>query len=43
VSGLDDAGDVQELFADGGAEPLGERLEAFDLSGYGYRWIRLQQ
>jgi maltose alpha-D-glucosyltransferase / alpha-amylase len=41
ASGLDDAGDVQELFADGEAEPLGDRLKAFDVPGYGYRWIRL--
>jgi maltose alpha-D-glucosyltransferase/alpha-amylase len=41
ASGLDDAGDVEELFADGEAKPLGDRLEAFDLPGYGYRWIRL--
>ena len=43
ASGLDDAGDVQELFADGEAEPLGDRLERFEVPGYGYRWIRLQQ
>jgi maltose alpha-D-glucosyltransferase / alpha-amylase len=41
ASGLDDAGDIEELFADGEAKPLGDRLEAFDLPGYGYRWIRL--
>ncbi len=41
ASALDDAGDVQELFADGAGGPLGDRLGEVDLPGYGYRWIRL--
>jgi maltose alpha-D-glucosyltransferase/alpha-amylase len=41
TSGVDDAGDVQELFADGEGSPLGDRLAEVDLPGYGYRWIRL--
>jgi maltose alpha-D-glucosyltransferase/alpha-amylase len=41
TSGLDDAGDVQELFSDGRGRPLPERLGTIDLPPYGYRWIRL--
>jgi maltose alpha-D-glucosyltransferase/alpha-amylase len=41
TSGLDDAGDVQELFADGRGKALGQPLAEIDLPPYGYRWIRL--
>jgi maltose alpha-D-glucosyltransferase / alpha-amylase len=41
TSGVEDAGDVEELFADGEGSPLGERLGEVDMPGYGYRWIRL--
>ena len=41
ASALDDAGDVQQLFADGDGWSLGGRLGKVDLAGYGYRWIRL--
>jgi maltose alpha-D-glucosyltransferase/alpha-amylase len=41
TSGVEDAGDVQELFGDGEGSALGERLGEVDLPGYGYRWIRL--
>jgi maltose alpha-D-glucosyltransferase/alpha-amylase len=41
TSGLDDAGDVQELFADGRGKALTEPLRKIDLPPCGYRWIRL--
>jgi maltose alpha-D-glucosyltransferase/alpha-amylase len=41
TSGLDDAGDPQELFADGRGKALAQPLGDIDLPPYGYRWIRL--
>ncbi len=41
TSGLEDAGDVQELFADGRGKALAGPLAQVDLPPYGYRWIRL--
>jgi maltose alpha-D-glucosyltransferase/alpha-amylase len=43
ASALEDAGDVQQLFADGDGSALGDRLGKVDLPGYGYRWIRLMR
>ncbi len=43
ASALDDAGDVQQLFADGDGSSQGGRLGKVDLAGYGYRWIRLMR
>jgi maltose alpha-D-glucosyltransferase/alpha-amylase len=42
-SGLDDAAEVQELFADGRGKALAAPLGEIDLPPYGYRWIRLLQ
>jgi maltose alpha-D-glucosyltransferase / alpha-amylase len=41
TSGLDDADQPQELFADGRGKALTEPLHKIDLPPYGYRWIRL--
>ena len=41
TAGLDDAGQPQELFADGRGKALAQPLGEIDLPPYGYRWIRL--
>ena len=41
TKGLDDTGDVQELFSDGRGKALAQPLSTIDLPAYGYRWIRL--
>jgi hypothetical protein len=40
-SGLEDAEEAQELFADGRGKDLAVPLGQIDLPAYGYRWIRL--
>jgi maltose alpha-D-glucosyltransferase/alpha-amylase len=37
-----EANDPNEVFGDSDYEPVG-RLDALDLAGYGYRWIRLSR
>jgi maltose alpha-D-glucosyltransferase/alpha-amylase len=37
-----EANDPNQVFGDSDYEPVG-RLDALDLAGYGYRWIRLRR